>query len=263
MSTYQKDLSREQIEAIGRKIAAMNLPKVNRMQARAVPRQTIYSKYIKRLIDIVLSLIALIISLPINLIIGCITYFDVGRPIFFHQDRSGKNETVFSIVKFRNMKELYSEKGILLPPSERVTKWGRIVRKTSLDELLNFWSVFKGDMSLIGPRPLPPIYLERMSERHKGRLSVKPGLECPPRNLDDAVWTWEDQFENDIWYVENISFMTDCKMAINLIRFALNSRNANARVVAERGAFMGYDENGHAINDAQIPQFLIEEVRTQ
>lgn len=263
MSTYQKDLSREQIESIGRKIAAKNLPNVNRIQKPVVARETFYSKYVKRMLDVAISSVALLVTLPINAVIGVVTCFDVGRPIFFHQDRSGKDGTVFSIVKFRNMKELYSEQGILLPPEDRVTKWGRFVRKTSLDELLNFWSILKGDMSLIGPRPLPPIYLERMSERHKGRLSVRPGLECPPRSLDDSVWTWDDQFENDVWYVENVSFSTDCKMIVNLVKFALNSKNADARVVAGRGAFMGYDESGSAINDAQIPQYLIEEVKAE
>lgn len=260
MSTYQKDLRKEQIEQIGRMIASDRLASVNAIQPPARPKNTLYSRHIKRVLDIIVSAIALVITLPVNLVIGVITFFDVGRPIFFRQDRSGKDQSTFSIVKFRNMREAYSPEGILLPASERVTKWGRIVRKTSLDELLNFWSIFKGDMSLIGPRPLPPIYLERMSERHKARLAVRPGLECPPRTPGKGVWTWQEQFENDVWYVENVSFRTDCKMLANLVRFALDSKNADARVVAKRGAFMGYDESGLAINDAQIPQRYIDAV---
>ena len=92
------------------------------------------------------------------------------------------------------------------------------------------------------------------SKRHRHRLDVRPGLECPPRNLSHSVWTWNDQLENDVWYVENVSFKTDCYMFCNLVRFAFDRKNANARAVAKRGSFMGYDSCGNAINDAQIPE---------
>ena len=230
---------------------------VNSMQDKVVFKETFYTKYGKRALDIVFSLIALIITLPINLLIGIVTFFDVGRPIFFSQTRTGKNGKEFCIVKFRNMRNVYDERGELLPAKDRVTKWGKFVRETSLDELLNFWSVLKGDMSLIGPRPLVPQYMSRYSDRHKARFLVRPGLECPPRNGHGSLRTWTDQFENDVWYVENICFKTDILQAFNLVRYALDRKNAAARASSTRGAFMGYDFDGNVINLQQVPETYI------
>ena len=186
------------------------------------------------------------------------TLKDVGRPILFEQERVGKDGRIFKLVKFRNMTNERDERGELLPPSQRVTRFGRLMRKTSLDELLNFLSVLKGDMSLIGPRPLVPEYTARYSKRHRMRLSVRPGLECPPRELSDHAWTWQEQFENDIWYVEHVSFRTDCKMMLNLVRFALDRKNSSARASAERGVFVGYDNLGNAISLEQLDQQYVD-----
>lgn len=222
-------------------------------------KHTFYVKYVKRIIDIVVSLLALVGTFPINLLIGIITCLDVGRPIFFMQTRIGKDGVPFKLVKFRNMRNTVDEKGELLHASLRVTKFGKFIRKTSLDELLNFWSIFKGDMSLIGPRPLVPEYVARYNVRHYDRLSVRPGLECPPRNTDNMATTWQEQFENDIWYVENVSFLTDCKMMVMLVRLALDRKATTARSsVASKGSFMGYDENGTAINLDAVPQEYID-----
>lgn len=258
MSTYQRDLSTEQIRLIGLRLAEDRLPRVNRIQKRVEPANSLYGTYGKRILDIVIALIALILTLPINAIIAIVTLFDVGSPVFFKQERVGRNANTFTIVKFRNMRNEYDPRGDLLPAELRVTTWGKFVRKTSLDELLNFWSILKGDMSLIGPRPLPAVYLDRYSERHRARLAVKPGLECPPREPPNQVWTWNDQLENDVWYVENVSFKTDCLMLANLVRFAFDSESAGARAVASRGSFMGYNMDGIAINDAQIPQSYVD-----
>ena len=262
MSTYQPDLSTHQIESIGRKLASDRLPKIDAIQSPVVDSSNWYSRCGKRVVDIVVSALALVVTLPINIVIGIITSFDVGLPIFFRQVRVGKNGKRFTIVKFRNMRDDRDENGDLLPPDQRVTKWGKFVRKTSLDELLNFWSIFKGDMSLIGPRPLPEVYLERYSARHRHRLDVRPGLECPPSDVDKGVWTWNDQLENDIWYVENLSFKTDCYMIVNLFKFAFDRKSAQARAMAQRGSFMGYDLDGHAINDAEIPMEYIAWAKT-
>ncbi|MCD8074126.1 MAG: sugar transferase [Lachnospiraceae bacterium] len=239
-------------------LAEERLPEINAELELVCPRQNFYSKYIKRLIDIVMSLLALIVTLPINLVIGIITFFDVGRPIFFTQERTGKNGKPFKIIKFRNMTNEVDEQGELLPPGQRVTKWGRFVRKTSLDELLNFWSVLKGDMSLIGPRPLPPEYLGRYNSRHRMRLSVRPGLECPPHEGINHVWTWQEKLDNDVWYIEHISFVTDCKMLIRLIQFALNRKNASARANVKIGTFMGYDTGGRVINLDEVEQKYVD-----
>ncbi|MCI1479664.1 MAG: sugar transferase [Eggerthellaceae bacterium] len=254
MSNFHQDLSIQQIESIGRKLASDRLPLVNALQPEVHPSDNLYSRYGKRAFDIFISAFACAVTLPVNFLIGAVTLVDVGRPLFFKQTRVGRNGRRFVIVKFRNMRDDRDANGDLLPPEERVTRWGKFVRRTSLDELLNFWCVLKGDMSLIGPRPLPEIYLERYSNRHLHRLDVKPGLECPPRDLSKGVWTWNDQLENDIWYVENVSFKTDCMMLRKLIKFALDRKSAQARAVASRGSFMGYDFNGAAINDAQIPE---------
>ena len=158
------------------------------------------------------------------------------------------------------MKNTLDERGELLPPSKRVTKFGKFVRKTSLDELLNFWSILKGDMSLIGPRPLVPEYKHRFNKRHYQRLSVRPGLECPPRKKLDHIWTWQEQFENDIWYVEHVSFLTDCKMAINLVRFTFDRKSAKARANVKRGTFCGYDYDGNAITYENLEETLMDEL---
>lgn len=254
------DLTKAQRWKIADYLAEDRLNEINRIVNDVHIRDTFYTRYIKRMIDVLISLCACIVTLPINIAIGVITYFDVGRPLFFTQERLGRNGKIFKIIKFRNMRDIKDERGELLPAAQRVTKFGKIVRKTSLDELLNFWSILKGDMSLIGPRPLVPEYYHRYNERHINRLACRPGLECPPRRVLDHVWTWHEQFENDVWYVENVSFFTDCKMLLNLIRFALERKSSNARAVSSRGTFMGYDLDGRAINMDEVPQEYIDRV---
>ena len=247
-------LSKAQRADLARRLAEERLTTVNQKCVPVHPRVSFYTRFVKRAIDIAVSLLALTVTLPINLVIGVITYFDVGRPIFFTQDRIGKDGKLFKIVKFRNMTNETDAKGELLPAAQRVTKFGSFVRKTSLDELLNFWSILKGDMSLIGPRPLPPSYATRFNERHMKRNAVRPGLECPPRKKVVALRNWQDQFENDIWYVENVSFKTDCKMIWYLIRFALDRKNATLRATKIRSSFVGYDWDGRAISYEEVPQ---------
>ena len=259
MTVDRNTLTLDQRWSLADYLAETNLPIVNAKCRKARPRKGIYVKYIKRLLDIIISLVGLIITLPINLTLGIITYFDVGWPIFFRQNRVGKDAKLFEIIKFRNMKNTKDARGELLPASQRVTKFGKFVRKASLDELLNFWYVLKGDMSIIGPRPLLTEYVSRYSDRHKCRLAVRPGLECPPRRLNKPVRTWNDQFENDIWYVENVSFKTDIMMCIRLVQFAFNRKNSEARSsVSGKGIFMGYNEEGKAINLKEIPQEWID-----
>lgn len=260
MDNKREKLTKAMRWEIADMLAEERLPAINARFAPVSFTESFYTKYGKRLIDIVLSLIAVVISLPVNIIIGIITVFDVGFPIFFTQERIGKNGKTFRIIKFRNMKDTHDEHGELLPPDKRVTKWGKIVRKTSLDELLNFYSVLKGDMSIIGPRPLVPQYMSRYSDRHLARYYVKPGLECPPRAFDKPLRTWNDQFENDVWYVQNVSFKTDLIQVVNLIRFTFDRKNTTVRANAIRGDFMGYDIQGKAINLAEVPDTYIDMV---
>lgn len=257
----KSDLTKAQRWQLADYLAEQRLPEINQKCREVKPANNFYSRYIKRLFDIVIALLVLLVSLPVNLVIFIITAVTLGRPIFFRQERIGKDAKPFMIMKFRNMTNETDERGELLPPAQRVTKCGKFLRKTSLDELLNFWSILKGDMSLIGPRPLVPEYTHRYNNFHKMRLAVRPGLECPPRKQLDHVWTWQEQFDNDVWYVENVSFLTDCKMLLNLVRFALDRKSTQARAnVNERGTFFGYDENGNVINLNGVPQEIVDQI---
>ena len=244
-------------------LADDRLDAINAGLEPVIVKDTLYTRYIKRALDIAISSVAFACTLPINAALAAATFIDVGAPIFFRQERLGKDGRIFYILKFRNMRNTRDERGELLPPAKRVTKFGRLVRKSSLDELLNFWSVLKGDMSLIGPRPLVPEYYHRYHDRHVMRLAVRPGLECPPRSLSNHVWTWQEQLDNDVWYVENVSFLTDCKMVCNLLRFALDRKSTNARAISARGTFMGYDLDGRAITVKEIPQEYIDRVAAE
>lgn len=239
---------RGEVAFAAKKLIENNLAHANEIAAPVRPKKSFYGTYAKRLIDIVLGGTALLITLPINLVLGVLTYFDVGSPIFFKQKRTGKDLKPFNLVKFRNMTNDTDEKGELLPPDQRITKFGSFVRNHSLDELLNFWSVFKGDMSLIGPRPLPIEFTPRMTERHKMRYAVKPGLECPmmipaQEGIDQA----HRRFENDIYYVEHLSFATDIKQAFHLVYMVFHRASSNAYTGTD-GHFIGYDHEGHAMS---------------
>lgn len=250
----REDLTRAQRWYIADRLAKERLPLVNELCEPVLPADGFYVRHGKRMLDIVLAGAALLATLPINVVLAIGTLLDVGKPLFFHQKRTGRDGKLFEIVKFRSMRNTTDERGELLPPSQRVTRWGKFVRKTSLDEFLNFWSVLKGDMSIIGPRPLPPEYEHRYSKRHWMRLAVRPGLECPPRISMDHVRTWNDQFENDVWYVENVSLSTDIMMCWNLVRFAFDRKSVEARArVTTRGTFMGYDTSGVVINLDEVP----------
>jgi len=257
------ELTTEQRRKLAILLAEERLPIINQKLSTVQPSKTLYARYIKRVIDVIVSGIGLLVTLPINCLIGIITFFDVGRPIFFKQERIGKDEKPFTLIKFRNMRNDRDENGDLLPASIRVTKFGRFVRKTSLDELLNLWSVFKGDMSLIGPRPLLPQYLDRFNIRHRCRFYVRPGLECPPRETIDGEWTWQERFENDVWYVENLSFLVDCKMVINMFRYAFDPKMSSMRAGARLGTFMGYSLDGIAITKDDIEDRYFEMMANQ
>lgn len=245
---------------IAKKVADENLGYINAHDIPAYPRNTFYSNYGKRALDIFVSAIALIALFPINVVLGICTFFDVGRPIFFRQTRIGRNGKPFTIVKFRNMNNETDTNGDLLLAEYRVTRFGKFVRKTSLDELLNFWNIFKGDMSIIGPRPLPEEYLERYSERHKARLAVRPGLECPLIHRLNHVASWGEKFDNDVYYVENISFMLDIKMVFLLVKMVFDPKLRALREDGSCGSFMGYKKSGESINSRAVPEQYVKYV---
>ena len=225
------------------------LDRTNRNSDEVHPKVNFYSRYGKRILDLLISIPVFTLLIPLNMVFCICTFFDVGRPVLYKQKRCGKDGKPFTMVKFRNMNEKRDSEGNLLPAKERVTRLGRFMRKYSLDELLNLWNVITGEMSIIGPRPLPVFFSDRMSERHKMRHAVTPGLECPRMiKLDeDEVGYYQVQYENDIWYVENISLWTDIRMMFALVKMVFN--------ISERGKhadvgtyFVGYNEEGVALS---------------
>lgn len=186
------------------------------------PKRTIYSKYIKRLLDVGLSGIAIIVLSPLLLILSILELIYHGRPIFYIDQRPGLNGKIFGLYKFRSMNNACDENGKLLHPSKRITPFGRVLRRTSLDELAGLFNIFNGTMSIIGPRPLMKDYLPLYNERHKYRHAVRPGLACwkidGSDKLTSATWTWNAQFESDIYYVEHVSFALDAWMVFKTIK---------------------------------------------
>lgn len=171
-----------------------------------------YRKYIKRLLDIVISLVALVVLSPVLLVLAILVRCKLGAPVIFHQERPGYHEKIFKLCKFRTMTDESDEEGNLLPDSVRLTKFGRILRATSLDELPELWNILKGDMSIIGPRPLLISYLPYYTEEERLRHTVRPGLtglaQVSGRNLLD----WDKRFATDVTYVKNLTFAMDVKI---------------------------------------------------
>lgn len=253
------ELSQKDKEEIAGYIKRDNLDLVNSKIPAVQVKNSFYTRYGKRILDIILSFVAVVITLPVNLIIAVITYLDVGYPLIFKQFRMGKQEKVFTIYKFRNMTNATDANGELLPPSQRVTKWGKFVRKTSLDELLNFWSILNGSMSIIGPRPLLVQYTERMNKRHKAIFTMRPGLECPTIKKVDHVLSWKERLENYVWYVENCSFWIDIQLCFRIFQEVFDRKSTIQRADANHGAFMGYDTDGNVIYSKLVPDKYVEE----
>jgi lipopolysaccharide/colanic/teichoic acid biosynthesis glycosyltransferase len=171
-----------------------------------------YEKYIKRLLDIIISGVALIILSPVLLIVAVLVRIKLGSPVIFHQQRPGYKEKIFGLCKFRSMTDERDENGELLPDEVRLTSFGKKLRSTSLDELPELWNIFKGDMSIIGPRPLLVSYLPYYIGEEKLRHQVRPGLtgwaQVNGRNSVD----WDKRIALDVEYVKNISFTMDAKI---------------------------------------------------
>ncbi len=176
-----------------------------------------YRKYIKRLFDIIISLVALIVLSPVFLVVAVLVRIKLGSPVIFHQQRPGYQEKIFKLCKFRTMTEAKDADGNLLPDAERLTSFGNFLRKTSLDELPELWNILKGDMSLIGPRPLLVGYLPYYTQREQMRHSVRPGLTGLAQVSGRNFIAWDDRLAKDVEYVENLSFMMDVKILIKTV----------------------------------------------
>ncbi|MEZ5163825.1 MAG: sugar transferase [Fimbriimonadaceae bacterium] len=194
---------------------------------------------IKRLADIVVALLVLILFSPIILVVAILIRFNLGSPIFFRQQRPGLHGKPFQMIKFRTMRDAVGKDGQPLPDEERMTRFGNLLRKISLDELPELWNVVRGEMSLVGPRPLLMQYLERYSERQKKRHDVRPGVtgwaQVNGRNAVD----WDTRFEMDVWYVENWSLMLDLKILVLTVKTVLKRDGVSAEGHVTMPEFMG------------------------
>lgn len=179
----------------------------------------LYKNFIKRGIDVVASGSALLVlALPLAAITVWLHFANKGAGAFFLQERPGKDGKIFKVVKFKTMTDERDSSGNLLPDGDRLTPIGVFIRSTSIDELPQLWNVFKGNMSLIGPRPLLPKYLPLYSKEQARRHEVRPGItgwaQCHGRN----ALSWQKKFELDVWYVDHVSFITDCKIVLTTIQ---------------------------------------------
>ena len=198
-----------------------------------------YKSFFKRLVDLSAACIALLIISPIFLLLALfLAVANNGKP-FFVQKRPGKNGKIFNIIKFKTMNEKRGANGILLSDAERLTKVGLLVRKTSLDEIPQLINVIKGDMSLIGPRPLLPQYLPLYSEEQNKRHQVKPGITGWAQVNGRNAISWDKKFEYDVWYVDNISLLLDFKILFLTVKKVSISEGINAENVATTEPFIG------------------------
>lgn len=179
---------------------------------------SVYSRIIKRFLDFYLSLIALIVLSPVLLVTAILVRFRLGSPVIFRQDRPGKNEKIFRLYKFRSMTDERDANGSLLPDTVRLTKFGRILRATSLDELPELVNILKGDMSIVGPRPLAVVYLPYYTNRERCRHDVRPGLTGLAQISGRNSISWDSKFKYDIEYIKNISFVNDVKIIFLTIK---------------------------------------------
>ena len=176
-----------------------------------------YKNFIKRILDIILSFLALVILSPLLILTAFLIRIKLGEPVFFKQLRPGKNEKIFGILKFRTMTDAKDENGNLLSDEIRLTRFGQFLRSTSIDELPELLNILNGDMSIVGPRPLLVQYLERYNEEQKHRHDVKPGLTGLAQVNGRNGITWEEKFHYDLEYVKNITFYGDCKIIFQTV----------------------------------------------
>ncbi|EGN65443.1 sugar transferase [Fusobacterium animalis] len=186
-----------------------------------------YKLFFKRIIDIFLSVIFILLFWWLYIIIVILVRRKLGSPVIFRQKRPGLNEKIFTMYKFRTMTDEKDKEGNLLSDKDRLTKFGKFLRSTSLDEIPELWNVIKGEMSLVGPRPLLVSYLAKYNEYEKRRHEVRPGITGFAQVNGRNNTTWEDRFKNDIYYVENISFLLDIKIIIKTFLKVIKKSDIN------------------------------------
>ena len=210
-------------------------------------KQGIYARYIKRILDVLLSGCALVVLSPVLLIVAVLVRTKLGSPVIFCQERPGKDEKVFKMYKFRSMTDARDENGELLPDEVRLTKFGRALRSTSLDELPELWNIFKGDMSIVGPRPLLVEYLPLYNEEQHHRHDVTPGLTGLAQVHGRFNLLWQEKFAYDIEYVNHISFRNDLSIVLQTVRDIFRKEDTENPELGTWYPFLGND-----VEDQQI-----------
>lgn len=198
----------------------------------------IYCRYIKRGLDILCALAAMIVFCWLYGIIAILVRVKLGSPVIFKQLRPGKDEKIFCLYKFRTMTDKRDDRGKLLPDEQRLTKFGKWLRSTSLDELPEAWNILKGDMSVVGPRPLLVEYLERYDDRQRHRQDVKPGLSGYAQIHGRNAISWEKRFELDVWYTENVSLWLDIRIVMKTVVVAMGGKNISSETSATMEEFI-------------------------
>ena len=206
-------------------------------------KQGIYEKYVKRMLDIVLSLVFILLFWWVYVIISLLVRVKLGSPVLFRQQRPGKDGKVFDMIKYRTMTDQRDEKGELLPDEMRLTKFGKLLRATSLDELPEIFLILKGDLSIIGPRPLLVSYLPLYNEHQKRRHEVKPGLTGYAQVNGRNAISWEEKFDLDVWYVDHVSFVTDIKILFKTVQVVFKRSGISSGTSETMEAFVGSKES--------------------
>ena len=202
-------------------------------------KNRIYQKYIKRILDFVLSFTAFVVLSPVLLVTAALVRVKLGKPVIFRQERPGKDEKIFKLYKFRTMTDERDENGQLLPDDVRLTKFGKTLRSTSLDELPELWNIVKGDMSIVGPRPLLVRYLPLYNETHKHRHDVRPGFTGQAQVHGRNSNSWEEKFDWDIRYVNHVTFFTDVKIILDTVRTVLKREGISSDTSVTMEEFRG------------------------
>jgi len=206
-------------------------------------KHVFYERIVKRILDIIVSGLFLLVFSWLYLILYFVVRTKLGTPVLFKQDRPGYKGKVFKMYKYRSMTDERDENGELLPDEIRLTSFGKKLRSSSLDELPEMLNVFKGDMSLIGPRPLLVSYLPLYNERQSHRHDVRPGITGYAQAYGRNSITWEEKFEKDVYYVENCSFLLDLKIIFHTIKVVLNHEGISSATSATMEAFTGTKED--------------------
>ncbi len=223
--------------------------KKDKLAVKNTIKNGLYRKYFKRLLDIICALVGLIVLSPVMVIITILVRIKLGSPVIFKQKRPGLYEKIFTMYKFRTMTDEYDENGNLLPDEERLTEFGKFLRSSSLDELPELINILKGDMSIVGPRPLLVRYLPLYNNHQKRRHEVRPGLSGLAQISGRNAISWEEKFNFDVEYVDNVSPFVDCKIIFGTIVKVFKREGISQEGEATMEYFVGSDDYQANVTD--------------